>query len=225
LPDRTAVLVLAAGAGKRLAAGNRKAFTAYKGRTILEYCLARVRKWRLADVVCVVLHPQDVPAWGGVLKEKHRVDIVAKGGKERQYSVLNGLLALEKFGRIGKVLIHDSARPFVPQATVRAMIRKINKGTGVVPVLPEPNTLKQVKGDRVLRTLDRSDIVEVQTPQGFIFSDILRAYKKFFRRHVTDDAQVFESAGGKILTVPGSRSAFKITWPEDLRMFRMLAGN
>jgi 2-C-methyl-D-erythritol 4-phosphate cytidylyltransferase len=91
-----------------------------------------------------------------------------------------------------------------------------------VPVLPVANTLKKIERDAVLKTVDRTGLVEVQTPQAFLLEDILEAYRRHGPGQATDDCRIFESAGWKVVTVPGSVFNFKVTWPEDILLFRIL---
>ncbi|TPX05240.1 2-C-methyl-D-erythritol 2,4-cyclodiphosphate synthase, partial [Schumannella luteola] len=88
-------------------------------------------------------------------------------------------------------------------------------GAGVIPASPVVDTVKRVDGDRVVEAVDRSDLVHVQTPQGFPRDALVAAYAAAGEDY-TDDAALFAAAGGAVVTVPGEPRAFKITTPWDL---------
>jgi len=141
------------------------------------------------------------------------------GGRTRHHSIYNGL---KKLKNIEYVFIHDGVRPLV---TGRIMIDLYNmldsdNNIGVIPVLPVKDTLKKIKDGFIEGTLDRKDIVAVQTPQAFPFEKIMEAYSRFENEleEFTDDAAIYEKAGYKVKTVKGDYRNIKITTNEDLQM-------
>lgn len=141
-----------------------------------------------------------------------RASVVA-GGVERQHSVAVALEAVDD----DVVLVHDAARPLTPPAqfdVVRAAV--VATGAGVVPALTPADTIKELDGADVVRTLDRSRLAAVQTPQGFPTAALRAAYATAGEGH-TDDASVFQAAGGRVVVVPGAPEAFKVTTRWDLR--------
>jgi 2-C-methyl-D-erythritol 4-phosphate cytidylyltransferase len=121
------------------------------------------------------------------------------------------------------IVVHDAARPLAPPSLFREVVAAVAAGAdGAIPGLAPSDTVKRVDGDVVVETIDRSELVLVQTPQAFR-GDVLRA------AHVgapdaTDDAALVERAGGKVVVVAGTPSANKITTPDDLvNMQRWLA--
>lgn len=143
------------------------------------------------------------------------------GGARRQDSVAAGLAQVPRGVRF--VLVHDAARPLAGPDLARAVIERLRRDDvdGVVPALPVRDTVKRVRGDRVVATVDRSDLAAVQTPQGFR-TDFLRAAHEQVSDDVTDDAQMVEMMGGVVVTVPGSVRNLKVTLPEDLRVAEAL---
>ena len=141
---------------------------------------------------------------------------IAAGGADRQASALNGLKALPPEADIA--LIHDGARPFVTGEIIRRVIESVAQyGSGVAAV-PARDTIKRAdKEGKVLETLDRSALWQMQTPQGFFVKDLLEAHAKAAARY-TDDAALMEAAGHSVRLVPGSPDNIKLTSPEDLRM-------
>jgi 2-C-methyl-D-erythritol 4-phosphate cytidylyltransferase len=153
---------------------------------------------------------------------------VVTGGATRQESVRFALDAVSPDHDI--VLVHDAARPFVPAAVVEAVIAAVVAGAdAVVPALPVVDTVKEVTVldgvETVVRTVDRSLLRAVQTPQGFRRAVLLHAHAEaggFGAEGATDDAGMVERAGGSVVVVPGSEEAFKVTRPFDLLLARAL---
>lgn len=143
------------------------------------------------------------------------------GGDRRRDSVAAGLAAIDDDA--GFVLIHDAARPLVTAKLVRSVIERLLVGdvAGVVPVVPVRDTLKRVAGDYVIETVDRSDLVAVQTPQGFDLA-ALRSAHAVANGDATDDASMVESTGGTIAVVDGDPANLKVTYPEDLAVAEAL---
>jgi 2-C-methyl-D-erythritol 4-phosphate cytidylyltransferase len=143
------------------------------------------------------------------------------GGDRRRDSVASGLAAISDHS--GFVLVHDAARPLVTAGLVRAVIDRLLIGdvAGVVPVVPVRDTLKRVAGEFVVETVDRVDLVAVQTPQGFDL-EALRVVHATADGDATDDASMVEAAGGTIAIVDGDPANLKVTYPEDLAVAEAL---
>ncbi|MCL1694127.1 MAG: 2-C-methyl-D-erythritol 4-phosphate cytidylyltransferase [Actinomycetia bacterium] len=149
------------------------------------------------------------------------LDGAVPGGDRRRDSVASGLAVISDHA--GFVLIHDAARPLVTADLVRAVIDRLLVGdvAGVVPVVPVRDTLKRVAGEFVVETVDRADLVAVQTPQGFNLKT-LRAAHAVAGGDATDDASMVEAAGGTIAIVDGDPANLKVTYPEDLAVAEAL---
>ncbi len=139
---------------------------------------------------------------------------VLAGGAERQDSVRHALAALP--AAVELVLVHDAARALTPVSVLDRVIAALRDGAeAVIPVLAVHDTLKQVDGDRVLRTVDRSDLRAVQTPQGFRRAVLSQAHAGA-TSPLTDDAALVELLGRSVRTVAGDEEALKVTRPFDL---------
>ncbi len=205
-------LVPAAGLGLRLGPGAPKALRDLGGEPLLVHA---VRSLRAAPSVgpVVVAAPADGVCAIRELLAPYDVVVVA-GGAERQDSVRAALAALP--ADVDLVLVHDAARCLTPVAVVEAVVAALRAGAeAVVPVLPVADTVKQVAGDRVVGTVDRSCLRAVQTPQGFR-RDVLERAHAAGLASLTDDAGLVEALGGTVTTVPGDDEAFKVTRPLDL---------
>lgn len=144
---------------------------------------------------------------------------VVDGGETRQDSVAAGLAVLAP--EIEVVLVHDAARALTPGALFDRVISAVRTGGadggGVIPALPVSDTIKRIdRKEKVVATVERRDLVHVQTPQGFPRAALDAAYASVSKEH-TDDAALFQEAGGTVSIVEGEARAFKITTPWDLR--------
>jgi 2-C-methyl-D-erythritol 4-phosphate cytidylyltransferase len=136
------------------------------------------------------------------------------GGASRSESVRNAMAAVPD---ADIVVIHDAARPFVTAELVRECIRVVESGAdGAVAAAQVTDTIKEADADgRVVRTLDRSRLWSIQTPQAFR-AEVLRRALEGDVASATDDASLVEALGGDVRIVEAPASNFKITWPEDL---------
>jgi 2-C-methyl-D-erythritol 4-phosphate cytidylyltransferase/2-C-methyl-D-erythritol 2,4-cyclodiphosphate synthase len=219
-------IILAAGSGTRLAeatGGERKQYLEYKGAPLFWHC-ARTFS-RVADVrgLVFVFPPDDAPAMEKKLRQFFKTEdlgvqwAVASGGERRQDSVRNGLAALPK--TCGRVLVHDSARPFASARLARELIDALNNGArGAIPAVPVTDTIKRVSGNTVAETLNRAELAAVQTPQGFETAILREAHDRALAEgwEVTDDASMVERLA-EVAVVPGEAANVKITVPEDLK--------
>lgn len=154
-----------------------------------------------------------------LVQKKHFVFV--EGGTSRQESVFNALKALDcEFSDIDWVAIHDGARPYVNSDLILRTVQKgVQKGAAA-PSVPVRDTLVvKSDSDTIESSLDRSKTVAVQTPQVFLFKEILQAHKQAFDkgRTFTDDTQLYSASGKKVFLTEGDVSNIKITYPEDLK--------
>jgi 2-C-methyl-D-erythritol 4-phosphate cytidylyltransferase/2-C-methyl-D-erythritol 2,4-cyclodiphosphate synthase len=221
-------IILAAGQGSRLAretGGARKQFLPHEGRPLYWRSVTTMAAVPSLAGMVVVFPASEFEERTRELEDlKTRFApgipvLAAAGGERRQDSVRLGLAALPR--DCGRVLVHDSARPFFTAGLVQALLDGLTEGTdGVVPALPVTDTVKQVEGDLVLATLDRRSLRAVQTPQLFPTALLRGVHERAQNENwdVTDDASMVELAGGTVRVVPGEAANIKITNPEDLRV-------
>jgi 2-C-methyl-D-erythritol 4-phosphate cytidylyltransferase len=138
------------------------------------------------------------------------------GGATRAESVRAGVADVSAEAAV--VLVHDAARPLLPDEVVERVLAPLAEGwDGAVPGLPVADTIKRVRGDEVIETLEREQLVAVQTPQAFA-ADVLRTALGGDVAGASDCAALVEAAGGRIKIVPGDRRLLKVTSPEDLAL-------
>jgi 2-C-methyl-D-erythritol 4-phosphate cytidylyltransferase len=217
-PSTVAAILVAAGSGQRLGADVPKAFVQVGDRTLLEHAVRRFTGHRGVDTVVVVAPAAHVTR----AAELTAVPVVA-GGAERQDSVAAGLAALPYDAEF--VLVHDVARPFVPDAVIDAVIAALRGGAvAVVPVVPIHDTVRRLDDDGALDGIvDRARLAAVQTPQGFRREVIAVAHEGAAGVVATDDAALVEASGHRVVAVAGDDRAFKITTPLDLAYARTMA--
>ena len=193
--------MVAAGSGSRF--GGPKQFEQLEGRRVVDWSLAACRS--VAEGVILVVPPDhDAP---------EEVDIVVNGGATRSDSVRAGLAAVPEDTDV--VVIHDAARPFAAPGLFEAVVEAVRDGAdGAVPGVAVTDTIKRVADGRVVATLDRAELVAVQTPQAFAAAVLRRAHAT--GAEATDDAALVEAAGGQVVVVPGDPTNTKITLRTDL---------
>lgn len=215
---RLGVLLPAAGLGKRFGSDLPKQFLKLQGRPLYTYSLDLFHAQPEVLEVVFIAPPDYVDSLKEELQAYTKVQVVA-GGPDRWVSVQNGFNALSK--KISGVLIHDVARPLLPLQVLRACIDEVLRGNSVISALPMADTVKVVRENRIEKTLDRSTLISVQTPQGFpytLLNEIYSNSKKIesipsFQK--TDEGGILEALGHPVHWVKGSLLARKITEPED----------
>lgn len=211
MPLKTIAIISAAGQGKRM--GRPKQFLRIGGRPMLWWTLAVFQKTKSIQGIILVINADDKFRLKNFRFPK--IIKVVAGGRERQDSVYNGLKALPKEAEL--VVIHDGARPFVTATIIEASIRKARKTGAAVVGVPVKDTLKRVRTKSLVnQTIDREKLWAAQTPQVFKRDIIMRAYQRFGKQRVTDDAMLVEKMGKPAAMVMGSYLNLKVTTPEDL---------
>jgi 2-C-methyl-D-erythritol 4-phosphate cytidylyltransferase len=211
------VVIVAAGSGTRTGSPELKQFRWVAGKPMLLHSvLAFMARPDVATVVCVLprSHAADPPPWLFQC-DLERLTITV-GGRTRFESVVNGLQELPD--EIAVTLVHDAARPLVPDDVVDRVIAAARGGVGAVAALPVVDTLKEVdEQGRVVRTVERSRLWRAQTPQGFPRTMLDRAYHDAWKAgtEATDDAGVFEAQGLPVVVVRGSERLLKVTEEGD----------
>ena len=216
-PGAVAIL-LAAGSGSRMGGDRPKAFLSIEGRSLLTMAAeAACASWRVEALVVAAPEEWEQRA-AALLPGRVAVQVVA-GGATRQESVR---LALETIGpEVEVVIVHDAARALAPPALFDAVVEALGDEHGVVgaiPVVPVPDTVKRVEGEWVAETVSRDGLVLAQTPQAFLLAPLVDAHRRAVEAGLefTDDAALVEWAGGRVRTIPGDPSNFKVTTSEDL---------
>jgi 2-C-methyl-D-erythritol 4-phosphate cytidylyltransferase len=208
-------VLAAAGSGERLGSDRPKAFARLGDRPLLAESLERLEASSWVDAI-VVAAP---PGWEEpviLLAEElgcGKVNASVTGGATRAASIAAALREVPEEAAV--VLVHDAARPLLPEDVIERVLAPLSEGwDGAVPGLPVPDTVKRVRGDEVVETLDRSQLVLVQTPQAFV-APVLRDAAD---GEASDCAALVEARGGRVKIVPGDPRLLKVTTREDLEL-------
>lgn len=209
-------IVLAAGKGFRFRSKVSKPLAEISSQPAIIYCLDTLSKHREIKEIILVVNANNSQSIAKKVKQYHikKIRGVIRGGQLRQESVINGLKAISP--KADLVLIHDGVRPFIDKKAVSSVIKEAKSSGAAIVGVPVKATIKVVAGRIVKKTLDRSNLWEVQTPQVFKKDLILKAYKRFGSIRATDDAMLVEKLGARVSIVLGSYANIKITTPEDL---------
>lgn len=151
--------------------------------------------------------------------------VVTAGGATRQESVRLSLAVLANGNKPDFVLIHDAARPFLTAQIISDTLAGVRKYGACSTGVTASDTVKKVSDGVIVETLDRNQLVLVQTPQAGRFDWLVEAHEKARKEEisVTDDAAILEHAGHEVRIVKGSPHNLKITQPEDLALADALA--
>lgn len=213
-------VIVAAGKGKRMGTSLNKVFLKINSKPIIYYTLKVFDNLNCINEIIIVISKDDFDYFNNEIIRKYEFNkkiMIVEGGEERQYSVFNGLKAVNNECNI--VLIHDGARPFIDYDTVILGIEKAKKYKAVGIAVPVKDTIKVVdKDNMVVSTPDRKCLMAIQTPQIFDYKLIYNAHIEAKRDKFigTDDSILVERLGYKVKLVEGKYKNIKITTPEDL---------
>ena len=211
-----AAVLAAAGSGERLGADRPKAFVRLGDRVLLAESLERLDASDWIDHIVIAAPPGwEEPAI--LLAEElgcGKVNACVTGGSTRAESVRLALAEVPEDAAV--VLVHDAARPLLSDEVVERVLGPLGEGwDGAVPALPLADTVKRVRRDEVVETLDRSELRAVQTPQAFVASVLRDAYAGGVG-DASDCASLVEARGGRVKVVAGDPRLLKVTDAADL---------
>ena len=231
------VIIPAAGLGTRMAPASSakgkkttpsKQFTELGGTPILVHTLRKFAANPSVSEIWVALRKNEVGGFRSRLESEFK-DLQQKnvqfveGGEHRPHSVANALAAVSAAGE-DVVLVHDAVRPFVTPEMIEDVIRAAQKYGAAITGLPAVDTVKQVdrtaEGAVVTATLPRERVVMAQTPQGFRFDVLKKAFDEATADGFlgTDEASLVERSGHQVAVVMGSPRNMKITTPADMEL-------
>jgi 2-C-methyl-D-erythritol 4-phosphate cytidylyltransferase len=209
-----------------------KQFTDLGGTPILIHTLRKFAAVDAVSEIWLALRENEIDGFRerlrkeakDVLKDvlKKKVELVV-GGEHRQQSVEHALNAIAA-GPDDIVLVHDAVRPFVSPEIIHEVIEAAKKYGAAIAGLPAVDTVKQVErtaeGAIIKTTIPRAGVVLAQTPQGFRYSVIKKAFDEAAADGFmgTDEASLAERAGQEVAVVMGSPRNIKITNPADMEL-------
>src|SRR5712691_12861039 len=211
-------VLAAAGRGERLGSDRPKAFAKLRDRPLLAESLERLEGSDWIDAI-VIVAPEGWEEPSILVAEElgcGKVTATVTGGESRAESVRLGVAEADRDAAV--LVVHDAARPLLPEDVLERVLTALGAGwDGAVPGLPVSDTVKRVQGDQVVETLQRAELVAVQTPQAFVAS-ALRPALEGDVSGASDCASLVEARGGRVTVVPGDRRLLKVTTPADLAL-------
>lgn len=222
--EKTAVIIAAAGSGTRMQHEEKKQYIKLLGKEIIVRTLEVFQNNALIDEIIIVTNDDEINRCKDLVDRYSlwKVRHIVAGGDRRQDSIFNGLKKVSS--HIEVCMVHDAARPFVTDEIINSNIRTVAETGGVITAVPTKDTIKMVENNYVEKTLDRSKLVNVQTPQTFDYNKLFNGYE-YMKEHdltVTDDSSLAEAIGIKVKCVMGSYDNIKITTPDDLLISELI---
>ncbi|HEY6305731.1 MAG TPA: 2-C-methyl-D-erythritol 4-phosphate cytidylyltransferase [Candidatus Angelobacter sp.] len=227
------VIIPAAGLGTRMAPAGKqpasKQFLEINGTPIVFHTLRVFARNRQVSQIVVALRKSEMERFSRQLEiEKMSAKVaMVEGGEHRQQSVGNALAQIQAAAD-DVVLVHDAVRPLVDDEIIASVIREAGKHGAAIAGLPASDTIKQVErtadGAIITSTIPRERVVQAQTPQGFRYELIERAFSSAAADGFigTDEASLVERLGESVWVVMGSPRNIKITTPADLELAEFL---
>ncbi len=228
------VIIPAAGLGTRMAPAGKKGapskqFFEINGAPILIHTLRVFARNRQISQIVVALRKNEMERFRAQLeKEKLSAKVeMVEGGEHRQESVANAIAKL-KAAPDDIILVHDAVRPFVDDEIIAKVIHEVQRHGAAIAGLPAVDTIKQVEraaeGAIITSTIPRERVVQAQTPQGFRYELIKRAFDSAAADGFTgtDEASLVERLGESVWVVMGSARNIKITTPADMELAEFL---
>jgi len=217
---KVTAIIAAGGSGMRMNAEIPKQFIYIHNKPIIIHTLEKFAGCARVHKILLVVPGNELEE-AVLLVEKWNITKPTKvvaGGKTRQHSVWNGLNTISDNTDI--VIVHDGVRPFISEEIITACIEETHKWGAVITAVPVTDTVKEVIDHTVRRTLERSKLWSVQTPQGFKKGLLTEAYNKAWESNLTatDDSTLVENIGHTVRVIQGAEKNIKITSPEDLRI-------
>lgn len=214
------VIIVAGGSGSRMQSALPKQFLLLGNLPVVAHTINTFSEALPGADIVVVLPEAHIALWENL---RARFEVAAHrtvvGGKERFYSVRNGLEALGD--DVEYVAVHDGVRALVSKRLVVRAMLAAEEHDAVIPVVDVVDSYRRVEGDNSF-IVPRTELRIVQTPQVFKAEVLRKAYDVPFSASFTDDASVVEAMGGHITLIEGERSNLKLTTPEDMAYAEML---
>ncbi len=214
---KQSAVIVAGGMGKRLGKPIPKAFVEIANKEMFRYSLELFDSMGCFESIVLVVPAEAVEETKEkVIHGSYTTNvIVVEGGEERWNSVENGVIAS---GNVDLVAIHDAARPFVTEAVVNGLLEEAATYAGIITANPVVDTVREFHGHICGKTIDRSKLIAVGTPQVFNRATLLECFDTARHSGIipTDEAMLLESCGKKVHFIYGDPLNFKVTAPSDM---------
>lgn len=211
------VVLPAAGSGKRMGAGQNKLFLQLANKPILMHTLEVFQDDENCTGIWLAVKPEEREYIQQLLQTYHitKVKGLPSGGEERQHSVHS---CIKEMQHVDIVLVHDAARPFITTPIIANLVVTANEKGAAIAGVRAKDTMKKVKDNIIVETVDRESLWMIQTPQAFRF-DLLQEAEDIAEKVGflgTDEAMLVERLGHQVYIVESTYENVKITTKEDL---------
>ncbi len=219
-------IITGGGMGQRLPGKIKKQYLEFNGIPLIAHTIKLIHAFKAVDRIIVTVPSEDIPFVIDLcnqvfLKDTDAIKVIA-GGQTRQESVYNALKICP--AETGYVMIHDAVRPFVLTSVIHKLLQAVRNYQAVIPTTEVFYTIKEVDKTKVVKTLDRNSLVQVNTPQVFDYQLIKSAYDRASAEGLafTDDASVVENYGYPVHIVRDSEFNIKLTTETDLAVMQTI---
>ncbi|MGI5848474.1 MAG: 2-C-methyl-D-erythritol 4-phosphate cytidylyltransferase [Christensenellales bacterium] len=219
---RTVGILLAAGNARRM--GKNKMFMRIGNKSVLERSLDAFENSQCLDHIIIVCQKKDALKADAIAEHALTIPYtIVEGGSERQFSVGN---ALKSIDIADVIVVHDGARCFVRPGIVSACVKKAYETGAAAAGVRTKDTIKRIEGDMITGTVDRADLINIQTPQAFRYGILMDAYTKASSDQFvgTDECSLLERIGTPVSFVEAHYDNIKITTKEDILHGRFIVG-
>lgn len=216
-------IIVGAGKGKRMQSKINKILLTLAGKPIICHTIKKFEDSDLIDNIILVINKDDEREIKNLVKKYNfkKIKKIIYGGKERQDSVYNGIKAIENASDEDITLINNAVNPFVNEKTIRELIEEARIYGASAAAIKAKDTIKEVdKNNFAVKTLDRSKLWQMQTPQVMKYGLAIKAFEKAYKDdfYATDDVSLIERLGKKVKIVETNKENIKITTPENLML-------
>ncbi|MFH5881385.1 2-C-methyl-D-erythritol 4-phosphate cytidylyltransferase [Liberiplasma polymorphum] len=209
-------IIVAAGKGERTGLTTNKVLACINGKPIIRYAVEQFKQDPDCRQIIVVYRKEDKE---DLIKHLNGlVDNFILGGTVRQESVYNGLLAAHE----AYVMIHDGARPYLTKTMLFNLKKAMKKYDAATLALPVVDTIKKTHLNVIVNSVERDNLVAIQTPQAFKKDLIIDAYKKSTKTYTCDASLIQDVLNVSVYTVTGDRKNIKFTTSDDLELLEMI---
>jgi 2-C-methyl-D-erythritol 4-phosphate cytidylyltransferase len=208
-------IIVAAGSGTRFGSEIPKQFLEINGKPIVSHSISAFENAVTINEIILVVSDADMERASQLLPQfnSEKLSSIVPGGAARSQSVKNGFSFVKARGVIA---VHDAARPMVMPEDIDRVVARANDVGAACLTLPVTDTIKEISGDKITKTVDREYLRRAATPQAFRYHILERALDISHNVNATDECFLVEMLGMDVAFVDGSTQNIKITYPEDL---------
>lgn len=223
----TSAIIVAAGKGSRMQSDIPKQFLLLKGQTVLFHSINKFLAAKNVSEIIVVVADEYLKSdfVQKSLPKSEKLITLVSGGKTRQESVWNGLQKVQSDNEF--VLTHDGVRPLICSVQIDAAISQCQNHDGIIVAVPAVDTLKKVDGSKIIDTIDRSVIWQIQTPQIFKKEILQKAFENANQDNFlgTDESSLVERISDDVHVFQGNKTNIKITVKDDIAIATAIMDN